>query len=108
VVIGGLVPFDLQEAATGPEGRDGVSATVDTGINLLVLAPVGFLVALARRRHGVWLGVAGCAAVSALVELGQATAVSSRHPSWQDFAANVIGGGLGALAGALVHRGRVG
>jgi glycopeptide antibiotics resistance protein len=107
-VLGGLLPFDFQQASVDPGGRGGVSGPVDAATNLLLLAPLGFLVALARRRHGVWLGVAACAAVSALIELGQAAVVSSRHASWRDFAANVVGGGLGALAGAFVRRRRTG
>ena len=103
VVIGGLVPFDLQDAATGDGGPGGVSTAVDTATNLVLLAPLGFLVALARRHQGVLLGVAAATAVSALIEVGQAVVVSSRNPSWRDFVANVVGGVVGALAGAYVH-----
>lgn len=80
----------------------------DLAANLLLLAPLGALVAAGahRRRHPVLAAVLGCAACSLAVEVTQLW-VPTRVPSLYDLSCNTLGGWLAALATARWLRRRV-
>ncbi|MFT4214389.1 MAG: VanZ family protein [Microbacterium sp.] len=66
--------------------------------NVAMFVPVGFLLALALPRRGIWLVVIVIPAFSATIELLQAAFLAERFASVLDVVANTAGGYLGAVA----------
>lgn len=71
--------------------------------NVLMFAPIGFLLALALPRKTIWLVLILIPAFSGTVELLQATFLAERFGSLLDVAANTVGGYCGAAAAVLLR-----
>ena len=71
--------------------------------NVLMFAPLGFLLALLLPRKRVWLAYLLVPAFSALIEFLQASLLAERFGSLTDVAANTIGGYLGAVVAMLLR-----
>lgn len=70
--------------------------------NAAMYVPVGFLVALALPRRAQWSALLIVPAISAVIEVLQATLLAQRFGNLTDVAANTIGGWIGVgLAVAL-------
>lgn len=70
------------------------SGWIEFVANILMFAPLGFLLTLLLRHH--WYGVAIAVALSVAAELVQAV-IPSRQPSARDILANTMGAALGAV-----------
>lgn len=69
---------------------------IEFGANVLMFVPFGALVAVILRRR--WLvAIPIAAAVSGIIELGQAVFLAGRTSSLADVVANVLGASLGLL-----------
>ncbi|PRY64315.1 VanZ like protein [Glaciihabitans tibetensis] len=78
--------------------------TVEIAANVALFVPLGVLLVLVFVRMPWWLAIAICAALSALVELGQRVFIAERFASPIDIAANTAGGALGVVAAVLMRR----
>lgn len=71
--------------------------------NILMFVPIGFLLALALPRRGVWAVILLIPAFSGAIELFQAEFLSARFASIWDVLANTSGGYGGAIAAVLLR-----
>jgi hypothetical protein len=71
--------------------------------NILMFVPIGFLLALALPRRGVWAVILLVPAFSAGIELFQAEFLSARFASIWDVLANTSGGYGGAIVAVLLR-----
>lgn len=78
-----------------------IVSSPDMLANVLLYMPLGFIVALHRRWHSIFLAVAIAAAISLSLETAQAF-LPGRYSSLLDIATNVFGAGLGAAMALLV------
>jgi len=90
--IGDWVRYDLGISFFG-------SGWIEFGANILMFAPLGFLLTLLFRHR--WYGVALALALSAGAELVQFL-IPMREPSLRDVLGNVIGASIGALLAWLL------
>lgn len=74
--------------------------------NILMFFPLGFLLALALPRKAWWAALLLIPALSLGIEMTQSLFLSARFATWEDVAANSIGGYFGAF-GAFVIRAAV-
>lgn len=65
--------------------------------NILMFAPLGFLVGLALPQRAAWTGVLLLPALSIAIEAGQSAFLSQRFASALDVVANSAGGWIGLL-----------
>lgn len=77
------------------------SGWIEFVANILMFAPLGFLLTLLFRHP--WYGIVLALTLSAAVELVQIV-IPSRQPSLRDVLANVLGAAVGAAIGWLVVR----
>lgn len=71
--------------------------------NVVMFAPLGFLLTMLLRRR--WLGVLLAVSLSVVAEIAQAV-IPSRQPSLRDILANALGAVLGALLAWVIARRR--
>ncbi|WP_275094030.1 VanZ family protein [Microbacterium caowuchunii] len=71
--------------------------------NMAMFLPLGFLVALALPRRGMWSAALLIAGFSVVIEILQALVLAERHASTLDVVANTIGGCVGIAAAAAVR-----
>ncbi|WP_312676436.1 VanZ family protein [Microbacterium sp.] len=79
------------------------SGWIEFFANVLMFAPLGFLLTLLMRRW--WHGLAIAVALSVLAEVLQAV-IPSRQPSLRDILANALGAAVGAGVALLIVRRR--
>lgn len=71
--------------------------------NVLMFAPVGFLIALLLPVRVWWISLLACPALSVAIELTQGAALSERFASANDVLANSIGSVLGILLAVILR-----
>ncbi|WP_313356185.1 VanZ family protein [Microbacterium sp.] len=76
---------------------------VEFAANVVIFAPLGFLLTLLFRHP--WHGTAVAVALSVAAELGQFV-IPARQPSLRDLLANALGAALGALLAVIIVRRR--
>lgn len=74
------------------------------GLNVVLLAPLTFVGALAADRFGWWVWALGGVLASVAVEVAQATVMSARVASVGDILTNATGAVVGALLGFALRR----
>jgi hypothetical protein len=106
----GFWPSPVDQGAAGPLHRvlgwaDGLGVDawfaydlIETGANVLLFVPLGWLVATALPLRRAWLGLVAGAAAASLIEAGQALFRPERFPLLQDVLANSLGAAIGTVA----------